>query len=1680
MDLFKLGIRGHLFILTCITIIPVVAVFWYMGASQRKQSINHTEQQIFQSILLFSERQASLITETEHILSVAANLPELQNEMSPTCDDALAKIITSSPYYSTIVLANNEGFINCCAVPLTKPIDISDREWFQRAHETKNFVVGNYIISRTSGYASLPLAYPVRDKNNQIKFVVGAALNLEKYSSIFDGLSLPQKSIIHITDNNGTILFGTDVNIKHAGVLLSEELGVAFPNDLGGKILTERGDIDQIHWYKRITVDQNQNHIYIIVSVPTEVVYATANTLFLLHLTIFTILLVIVFLFSWMYGSHSILKPIQSLTDTTTRIAAGQYNEAVGKSFLQGDFRNLEGALNDMAIKLQKQRDQRDFAELSLKESESKLKTYVASDIIGVWWLQLDTPISVNDPIDSQVDIIFNNGRITYCNDLYAKMYGSENSEEIIGKRMIDLAKGNPDRAKIQIRNFITNGYRLTNHEFEIELNSKKRVWFLMSSSAILDKENISLIMGSQLDITEFKRHENLNKALLNLVDYSGEKDGLLVLQKFLDEAERLTNSKIGFFHFVDDDQVNIELQTWSSNTLATMCEIADFEKHYPIEQAGIWTNCVMTKNVTIHNDYGAIIEKNGLPDGHAPLERELVVPVLRSNKVVAILGVGNKPTLYDDIDVKLLQTLSDTAWETVLRIRTEQRLQQTLDGLETQVKDRTHKLNQMVLELETIFETSRVGMVVLDDKRRVIKANRRHAEIFGYDSPSEIVGMSSSHFHLSDEQFNKFGQIYLKLVEGEILQTEIQMKRKDGEIIWCSLSGKALNHENPEDLSQGVLWVVDDITDRKNAESERQLLAQKLQAAHQLGKSGWWEYDIESDTVNWPEETYALYGLTPGEDLSYDKLLNLIQPDYHNHHNKQLKLMLENGKAEFSYVIDRPDGESRWIWARGEVEHDEAGKPRKLFGTLQDITEQKKAEEILQASENRFRTLFERNSSIMLLIDPKNGKIVEANNAASDFYGWEIGELTEMNIQDINTLSPEEIQTRMKETAISGSRYFIFNHKRKDGSTRDVEVFSSQLTMGDHELLCSIVHDITARKEAEQALRISQSRLQTLLDTASDGIHILDTKGNLVEFSRSFSKMLGYSNEEAAKLNVRDWEGSIPSKQVNDKIKELVAKPTTFETLHRRKDGSLFHAEINAKGITLNDQTYLYASSRDISERKQTEKALIAAREEAEKANRAKSTFLSSMSHELRTPLNAILGYTQIFSNDETLTAKQQSGISTIHLAGEHLLMIINDILDMSKIESGKIEMVLSEVHLDSFLKNIIDFHRFRAQQKRIDFIFEPSIDPHLTVMLDELRLRQILFNLLSNAIKFTERGYCRFQVKAVQKEDDETLLTFIVEDSGIGIKESDKNLIFEPFKQVGDRSKYSEGSGLGLAISKHLVRFMGGKLEVESPLNDAPLDEDVGVGSRFFFTVKAKKTFYKSSFLSEISQTFATGYQINIDREAPIRVLIVDDETSNRAVLRDTLQPIGFELQEAVDGNSVTATCIEFLPDIILMDLRMPRCDGFTALSQLKLNKELKDIPVIAISASTAEEKALEERCKAHGFDSFIQKPFTTSLLFEEIEKLLPITLVYKNKKSPEEKPYEQSITVERPQYETLVELSKLLNRGDISSIIHIAESYEQDGETRYKLFFQQVKEFAENFNLSELDSMFSQREE
>ncbi|MEB3295054.1 MAG: ATP-binding protein [Synechococcales bacterium] len=394
-------------------------------------------------------------------------------------------------------------------------------------------------------------------------------------------------------------------------------------------------------------------------------------------------------------------------------------------------------------------------------------------------------------------------------------------------------------------------------------------------------------------------------------------------------------------------------------------------------------------------------------------------------------------------------------------------------------------------------------------------------------------------------------------------------------------------------------------------------------------------------------------------------------------------------------------------------------------------------------------------------------------------------------------------------------------------------------------------------------------------------------------------------------------------------------------------------------------------------------------ARADAETANRAKSQFLANMNHELRTPLNGILGYTQILQHDPTTNDKQRKGLNVVHQCANHLLTLINDILDLSKLEAQKMDLYPQDFHFANFLSSTVDICRVRAEQKGVEFRYQPGANLPTAVHADDKRLRQVLLNLLSNATKFTDFGTVTFRIERVDTSESQApdpnaqtqRVRFRIKDSGIGIAAEKLATIFLPFEQAGKRDRNSEGTGLGLAISQQIIEKMGSTIHVDSEL---------GKGSCFWFEVDLPVA-SEWRMGDGLEHQKVIGYQGG-DRR---KILVIDDREENRLVAINMLEPLGFKLAEAADGQTALDLALQMRPDLIITDIHMAGMDGLEMTRRLRQLPDFTSTPIIA-SPATLSQVDMQDSIDA-GCTSFFPKPLEFNGLLAEIQRLLNLQWTY-----------------------------------------------------------------------------------
>lgn len=515
-------------------------------------------------------------------------------------------------------------------------------------------------------------------------------------------------------------------------------------------------------------------------------------------------------------------------------------------------------------------------------------------------------------------------------------------------------------------------------------------------------------------------------------------------------------------------------------------------------------------------------------------------------------------------------------------------------------------------------------------------------------------------------------------------------------------------------------------------------------------------------------------------------------------------------------------------------------------------------------------------------------------------------------------------------------------------------------------------------------AVRRSEQRFRALIETTSDFVWELDHRFVYTYASPKVKELLGYEPEEVIGKTMFDLMPPAEAEKMAGTYAALTALQQPFAGLENQalhKSGKVVLLETSGVPIRDADGSLLgyRGIDRDITERKRAEE-LRRAKEIAETANRAKSAFLANMSHEIRTPLNAILGFSQLLANDRSLTGRQREQIETVNRSGEYLLELINDILEISKIEAGRMVLNISDFDLAAMIGDLESMFRLKAQAKRLTLTTELDHMLPRFIRGDEGKLRQIYLNLLGNAVKFTAKGSVSLRVSG-RDAGGKLRLVSEVSDTGIGIAPEESGRLFKYFEQTSSGIRSGGGSGLGLAISNQYALMMGGGITVES---------EPGKGSRFRFEIDVAPGDEKG--VERPKQEKVIGIRSGGEHT---RILIVDDRAENRDLLKQMLRQVGFETEEADNGITALEAFVRWRPDLVLMDMWMPVLDGYQATARIRELEDGAKTPIIAVTASALDDE--RQKVLATGVDGFLGKPFRESELFQVIGSVLQIEFAY-----------------------------------------------------------------------------------
>ncbi|MFN9763062.1 MAG: PAS domain S-box protein [Pseudanabaena sp.] len=1001
--------------------------------------------------------------------------------------------------------------------------------------------------------------------------------------------------------------------------------------------------------------------------------------------------------------------------------------------------------------------------------------------------------------------------------------------------------------------------------------------------------------------------------------------------------------------------------------------------------------------------------------------------------QAIAYQQVQTELTERKRVELSLLEHQAELEERNNLLEITSADLECSVEELRVTTEDLIAQHRQLEYEqirYQNLFNFAPDGYLVTDITGRIGEANQAILDLLAISHES-ILGklfssfIDSDHVELFYNQFTALLSQNKLEVTWELIIAPCRGKPFPAEIV-------ATKNISSDSNNVQLLWIVRDISDRKRAEQTLQQLNQSLETkvaerTQELGQVNQLlqtVLDAFPLAVFWRDRQSILLGCnqlfaancgmnSPLEavgksnfECSYteDEALAYLADDQE---------VMESGLAKLNIekMITLASGEQQWIQINKIPLRDAEGKVIGVMGTSQDISDRKRAEIALQRSEDRFRRMFDSSVVGMLFADFQ-GHITDANDRFLEMLGYTREDFQTGAIDWMAMTPPEYLE---KDYACM--EHLIIHRQidpwekeyyRKDGSRIPIIIGAALLHGTNNETICVIL-DISDRKNAEAVLRASDQRWQFALESVGDGIWDWNAQTNEIFFSQQWKALLGYADDEIEN-KFESWENLVHPDDIAqsyEDINKCLNRETIFyENEHRLrcKDGSykwilargkVFEWDVNGHALRM------MGTHTDLSERKQAEAQLKYINEELLRATKLKDEFLANMSHELRTPLNSILGISESLQEEilGSLNETQLKAIATVESSGEHLLSLINDVLDLSKISAGMIELDIESVSVTNLCSSSLVFIKQQAFNKRIQIHSHiPPLIDNININIDERRIKQVLINLLTNAVKFTPNEGRITLLLAVGsghawqgeatipqrlRDMNSPMIVFQIVDTGIGIAPNDLQRLFQPFVQIDSAlNRQYEGTGLGLALVKQIVELHGGQVTAES---------EVGKGSCFTFALP----YVPSQPIASKSKPTSTDLQDSLPRDAqpenaiaPL-ILLAEDNEANIQTFISYLNAINYRVIVAKNGEEAVTLAKENSPDIILMDVQMPIMDGLEATKQIRRDPNLINTPIIALTALAMEGD--RDRCIAAGANEYLSKPIKLKQLATVIQQLL-----------------------------------------------------------------------------------------
>ncbi|MBN2616613.1 MAG: PAS domain S-box protein, partial [Bacteroidales bacterium] len=908
-----------------------------------------------------------------------------------------------------------------------------------------------------------------------------------------------------------------------------------------------------------------------------------------------------------------------------------------------------------------------------------------------------------------------------------------------------------------------------------------------------------------------------------------------------------------------------------------------------------------------------------------------------------------------------------------------------------TERKQAEEKLYESEKRFATIFEDSPIAIALsrMTDGK-IIMVNPSAMDLFGFER-EEIIGHTTTELGLWENPENRQHFVELLRSGKQASGMETVLRLKSGEKREVLIWGESIVINNEPCMMAQII----DISVRKEAEKQLREREAELMNAQELAQMASWRFDFATGRQTVSENYRKLFGIEDTEEITFDYFLSRVHPDDVHLMNADNYTFVPDAPPfiyDFRFILN--DGSVKWVQSSlvPEFNNDQLVA---LKGTNIDITDKKNRAEEIRLQNEKLNAIL-NSLPDKLFVHDSEGAFLEAYTTNPDGYILPVNRFMGKKLSDV---FPKEVAgLNLKYLRECLAKKEVITHEFSVNYKGVFSHFEVRVVPFMEDKVIRFVRDITQKKDDERQLENYRHRLEELVEQRTRELRISQDKLLLTqqitklgswEFHPEANKATW--SEETYRIFERDPQkeaytldefiaSMVPKyrEKAHRKILKSMQKKKSVElnTKHITEKGNTRYLKVNGQAVLKNGEVdYFIGSMLDVTQERLNQKRLNAAVKSAIAANRAKSEFLANMSHEIRTPLNSIIGFSELLYNSVT-TDKKRSQVESIRNSGRTLLNIINDILDLSKVEAGKIVIEREPLDVFKIVCEVGGMFEQKAAEKNLGLTIESMTDLLVPLMIDETRLRQILFNLVGNAIKFTEQGKIAIYIHHEEKENGKVDLQITIKDTGIGIPEDQQEAIFEPFvQQQGQLHKNYGGTGLGLSISRRMAEAMGGKISVQS---------SSGIGSAF--TVLLKNVVKAEVQPGE--KTDLPGVYSNIRLEGNT-ILVADDIADNRKLLLDVLELTGARLLEAENGAEAVQLAKRELPDIILMDLRMPVMNGLEAARMLKELPETEGIPCVAVSASIKLGSA--KRAIPQHFDEYLMKPVAFGQLFDVLLRYL-----------------------------------------------------------------------------------------